>query len=70
LAGWVSWHFASYTPYRPKQIKPLIPNMKDNTQIAHTKFQNHTTSPTGVRAKRKKNSKKFFWASQHFLFFS
>jgi hypothetical protein len=44
--------------------------MKDNTQIAHTKFQKYTTSPTGVIAKRKKNGKKFFWSSQHFSFFS
>jgi hypothetical protein len=44
--------------------------MKDNTQIAHTKLQKYTTSPTGVIAKRKKNGKKFFGASQHFLFFS
>jgi hypothetical protein len=46
--------------------------MKDNTQIAHTKFQKYTTypTPTGVIAKRKKNGKIFFWASQHFLFFS
>jgi hypothetical protein len=45
--------------------------MKDNTQIAHTKFQKYTTSPTGVIAKRKKKmAKSFFWASQHFSFFS
>jgi hypothetical protein len=44
--------------------------MKDNTQIAHTKFQKYTTSPTGVKAERKKTAKSFFWASQHFLFFS
>jgi hypothetical protein len=68
LAGGVSWHFDSYTPYRPKQIKPLTPNMKDNTQIAHTKLQTYTTSPTGDIANRKK--KNFVWASQHFLFFS
>jgi hypothetical protein len=61
LSGGVSWHFASYTPYRPKQIKPLTPNMKNNsTQIAHTKFQTYTTSPTGVIATRKKNDKIFF----------
>ncbi len=34
--------------------------MKDNTQIAQTKFQKYTTSPTGVIVKRKKNGKKFF----------
>jgi hypothetical protein len=36
--------------------------MKDNTHIAHTKFQKYTTSPTGVIAKKKKkkNGKKFF----------
>jgi hypothetical protein len=28
--------------------------MKDNTRIAHTKFQKYTISPTGVKAKRKK----------------
>jgi hypothetical protein len=44
--------------------------MKDNTQIAHTKFQKYTTSPTGVIAKRKKTAKSFFLASQHFSFFS
>jgi hypothetical protein len=44
--------------------------MKDNTQITHTKFQNYTTSPTGVKAKKKKGKKIFFLASQHFLFFS
>jgi hypothetical protein len=47
--------------------------MKDNTHIAHTKFQKYTTFPTGVIAKRKKNkktAKSFFWASQHFSFFS
>jgi hypothetical protein len=33
--------------------------MKDNTRIAHTKFQKYTISPTGVKAKRKKNGKKF-----------
>ena len=62
--------FASKTPYRPKKIKPFTPNMKENTQVAHTKFQNHTTSPTGVIAKRKKTAKSLFWASQHFSFFS
>jgi hypothetical protein len=44
--------------------------MEDNTQISHTKFQKYATSPTGVLAKRKKTAKNFFWASQHFLFFS
>jgi hypothetical protein len=34
--------------------------MKDNTQIAHTKFQKYTTSPTGVIAKRKKKRQKVF----------
>jgi hypothetical protein len=34
--------------------------MKDNTQIAHKKFQKYTTSPPGVIAKTKKNGKKFF----------
>jgi hypothetical protein len=43
--------------------------MKDNTQIAHKKFQKYTTSPTGVIAE-KKTAKSSFWASQHFLFFS
>jgi hypothetical protein len=31
--------------------------MKDNTQIAHTKFQKYTTSPTGVITKRKKKKR-------------
>jgi hypothetical protein len=44
--------------------------MKDNTQIAHIKFQKYTTYATGVIAKRKKKRKKVFLASQHFLFFS
>jgi hypothetical protein len=45
--------------------------MKDNTHIAHTKFQKYMTSPTGVIAKRKKKTaKRFFLASQHFSFFS
>jgi hypothetical protein len=46
--------------------------MKDNSQIARTKFQKYTISPTGVIAKRKKKDGKkfFFFASQHFLFFS
>jgi hypothetical protein len=44
--------------------------MKDNTQIAHTKFQKYMSSPTGVIEKIKKNGKKFFLASQHFSFFS
>jgi hypothetical protein len=45
--------------------------MKDNTQIAHPKFQKYTTFPTGVIAKRKKKQQNvFFLASQHFLFFS
>jgi hypothetical protein len=34
--------------------------MKDNTQIAHTKFQKYTTSPTGVITKRKKKRQKVF----------
>jgi hypothetical protein len=66
LAGGVSWRIASY---RPKEIKLFTPNIKDN-QIAHTKFQKYTTFPTGVIAKRKKNGKKVFLDSQHFLFFS
>jgi hypothetical protein len=47
--------------------------MKDNTQIAHTKFQKYTTSPTGVITKRKKKTAKSFFgplSNQHFLFFS
>jgi hypothetical protein len=56
LAGGVSWIFSSKTPYRPKKIKPFTPNMKDNTQIAHTKFEKYTTSPTGVIVKRKKKA--------------
>jgi hypothetical protein len=68
LAGGESWHFASKTPYRPKKIKPFTLNMKDNTQIAHTKFQKNTTSPTGVIAKRKKNGKSFFSLSALFIF--
>jgi hypothetical protein len=42
--------------------------MKDNSQIAHTKFQKYTTSLTGIIAKSKKNGKKFFFASQQFYF--
>jgi hypothetical protein len=34
--------------------------MKNNTQIALTKFQKYTTFPTGIIAKRKKNGKMFF----------
>jgi hypothetical protein len=45
--------------------------MKNNTQIAHTKFQKYTTSLTGVIAKRKKKTAtNFFLASQQFSFFS
>jgi hypothetical protein len=44
--------------------------MKDNIQIAHTKFQKYMTSPTGVRAKRKNTAKSFFLASQQFSFSS
>jgi hypothetical protein len=35
--------------------------MKDNTQIAHKKFQRYTTSPTGVIAKIKKKQQKVFF---------
>jgi hypothetical protein len=44
--------------------------MKDNTQIAHTKFQKYTTypTPTGVIAKRKKNGKIFFGPLSTFYF--
>jgi hypothetical protein len=42
--------------------------MKDNTQIAHTKFQKYTTSPTGVMAKRKKTAKSFFFPLSTFHF--
>jgi ribosomal protein L44E len=60
--------FASKTPNRPKKIKPFTPNMKENTQVAHTKFQNHTTSPTGVIAKRKKRQKVCFGPLSTFHF--
>jgi hypothetical protein len=44
--------------------------MKDNTQIAHTKFQKYTTYPTatGVIAKRKKTAKFFLGLSALFIF--
>jgi hypothetical protein len=45
--------------------------MKDNTQIAHTKFQKYTTSPTGFIAKiKKKRQKVLFEPLSTFLFFS
>jgi hypothetical protein len=68
LADGVGWHFARSTPYRPKQIKPFTPNMKDNTQITHTKFQNYTTSPTGVKAKKKRQKIFFLGLSALFIF--
>jgi hypothetical protein len=44
--------------------------MKDNTQIAHTKFQKYTTSPTGVTAKRKKKRQKVFFGPLSTFHFS
>jgi hypothetical protein len=44
--------------------------MKDNTQIAHTKFQKYTTSTTGVIAKRKKKRQKVFFGHLSTLNFS
>ncbi len=35
--------------------------MKDNTQIAHTKFQKYTTSQIGVIAKRKKKQQELMF---------
>jgi hypothetical protein len=43
--------------------------MKNITQIAHTKFQKYTTSPTGVITKRKKKPQKVvFWPLSTFHF--
>jgi hypothetical protein len=44
--------------------------MKDNTQIAHTKFQKYTTSPTGVIAKRQQKRQKVFFWPLSILYFS
>jgi hypothetical protein len=44
--------------------------MKDNTQIAHTKFQKYTTYPTGVIAKKKKNGQKVFFGPLSTFYFS
>jgi hypothetical protein len=42
--------------------------MKDNTHIAHTKFQKYMTSPTGVIAKWKKRQKVILGLSALFIF--
>jgi hypothetical protein len=42
--------------------------MKENTQIAHTKFQKYTTFPTGVKAKREKKTTKSFFLGLSALF--
>jgi hypothetical protein len=44
--------------------------MKDNTHIAHTKFQKYMTSPTGVIAKKKKKRQKGFFGPLSTFHFS